>query len=49
MVEELADKIIKVFETPVSNLEAMSKAAKAVSIKWDVSYNLKIIKESIAE
>jgi glycosyltransferase involved in cell wall biosynthesis len=44
-VEELTKTIISVFEKPVAEIQAVSRAAKAVSKKWAVSHHLNIIKE----
>ena len=43
-VAGLAECIINVFRCKINELEATSKAARATSKKWDVSYNVNIIK-----
>ena len=44
-VEGLADILDKIFGYPIARLEEISEAANAVSKQWDVSYNIKVIKE----
>ncbi len=46
-VDELSDKIIQVINSTAHDLEVISKAARATAEKWDVSYNLKIITNTL--
>ena len=43
----LAEIIIDIFRSNIHALEDISKAARATAEKWDVSYNVKIIREVV--
>ena len=47
-VDELTETLIKVFNKSAADMETISRAAKAVSKKWDVSYHVNIIKEVLS-
>ncbi len=47
-VTQLTEKIINVFESPKEKILSISQEAKAVSKKWDVSYHINIIKQTLA-